>query len=80
MQAFRDVLDECGFMDLGFKGFPFTWHKHLDGYTIWERLDRLVATNDGFSMFSGTKVFHLDVTTSDHKPLWIAPEGMDCCL
>ena len=36
MQAFRDVLDECDFMDLGFKGFPFTWHKHLDGYTIWE--------------------------------------------
>ena len=28
MQLFRDVLDECGFMDLGFKGFPFTRSKH----------------------------------------------------
>nr|XP_023913512.1 uncharacterized protein LOC112025077 [Quercus suber] len=52
----------------------------MDGYTIWEHLDRSVATNDWYSMFLGTKVFHLDVTTSDHKPLRIAPEGMNCCL
>lgn len=80
MQAFREVLDECAFMDLGFEGFPFTWHKHFDGYTVWERLDRSIATNDWFSMFPGTKVFHLDITTSNHKPLWITPEGMNCCL
>ena len=24
MQAFRSVLDECGLMDLGFNGFPYT--------------------------------------------------------
>ena len=26
MQPFRDVLDECGFMDMGFVGSLFTWH------------------------------------------------------
>ena len=67
MQAFRDILDECGFMDLDFVGFPFTWHKHYPNFTIWERLDRVVATNEWFSMFTGTKVHHLDVTSSDHK-------------
>ncbi|KAK9999213.1 hypothetical protein SO802_018816 [Lithocarpus litseifolius] len=46
MQGFRDVLDECGFMDLGFVGPMFTWHKHFDNYTVWERLDRAVSTND----------------------------------
>ena len=45
--------------------------------TIWERLDKVVATNEWFTMFLGTKIHHLDTTTSDHKPLWIAPESMD---
>ena len=71
MQGFRDVLDECGFMDLGFMGPMFTWHKHFENYTVWERLDRAVATNDWFSMFPNTKVYHLDAITSDHKALLI---------
>ena len=33
-QLFRDMVDECAFMDLGFVGFPFTWHKNFVGYTI----------------------------------------------
>ena len=32
MQLFKNVLDECDFMDLGFVGFPFTWHKHYADY------------------------------------------------
>ena len=78
MQPFREVLDDYGFMDMGFVGAPFTWHKHYADYTVWERLDRAVATNDWFSMFSETKIHHLDVTTSDHKALWIVPEKMEC--
>ena len=62
-------MDECGFMDLKFAGFPFTWHKHYPDFTVWERLDRSLATNEWFLMFPGTKVHHLDVTTSDHKAL-----------
>lgn len=72
MQFFRDVLDECNFMDLGFKGFPFTWSKHYrSGVSIWERLDRAIATAEWFSNLSGTRVHHLDSTTSYHKLLWI---------
>ena len=65
-------------MDLGFVGSKFTWHKHYDNFTVWERLDRAVATNEWFSLFLDTQVRHLDVTTSDHKPLLINPDGMDC--
>lgn len=36
-----------------------------------------MATNEWFSMFPGTQIHHLDVTTSDHKALWITPKGMD---
>ena len=78
MQAFRDVLDECGFMDLGFVGPMFTWHKHFEDYTIWEHLHRAIATNNWFSIFLDTKVYHLDVTASDHRALLIQPEGLEC--
>ena len=78
MQPLRNVLDECHFMDLGFVGSQYTWHKHFFRYTVWERLDRAVATNEWFSLFPGSKVHHLDATTLDHKPLLIAREGMDC--
>ena len=37
MQLFRDVIDECRFMDLGFVGPKFTWSKHFEnGNSIWE--------------------------------------------
>lgn len=37
-----------------------------------------MASNEWLSKFPETKVYHLDITTLDHKPLWIVPEGMDC--
>ena len=46
MQLFREVIDECGFMDLGFEGLKYTWSRHFEnGSSIWERLDRCLATN-----------------------------------
>lgn len=46
MQLFRDVIDECNFMDLGYVGPKFTWNKHFEnGHSIWVRLDRGLATN-----------------------------------
>lgn len=57
MQLFNNILDECDFMDLGFVGFPFTWHKHYADFTVWEKLDKTMATNEWFTMFPGTKKF-----------------------
>lgn len=36
MQPFRDVLDECSFMDMGFVGSLFTQHKHYTDYMVLE--------------------------------------------
>lgn len=47
MQAFRDVLDFCGFVDLGFTGPKFTWHSRRHGQLIWERLNRGWPTMTG---------------------------------
>ncbi|XP_030958962.1 uncharacterized protein LOC115980904 [Quercus lobata] len=78
MQLFRDVVDECGFIDLGFSGPWYTWQKHFSaGHSIWERLDCALATNDWLLKFASTKVHHLKADTSDHSPLWIDMEGLN---
>ena len=47
MQLFRDVIDECGFLDLGYVGDQFTWKRHfVDAHSLWERLDRGLANHE----------------------------------
>ena len=73
-QRFREVINEYGFMDLGFIGQRFTWSKHFqDGRSIQERLDRGLATNSFFLKFPSTRVHCLCCDTSDHSPLLINP-------
>ena len=78
MQLFRDVLDEWGFLDLGFMGSRFTWSKHFaDGHSIWERLDRGVANANWFLTFPSTILHHLQCTSSNHLPLYINLSGLE---
>ena len=78
MQMFRDVIDECSFMDLGFVGSKFTWARHFeDGRSIWERLDRGLANNGWFLKFPGARVHHLHCNSSDHCPLLIVLAPLD---
>ena len=45
---FKDCLDTCGLIDLGFHGAKYTWvNKQDEGYYIQERLDRAFAIVDG---------------------------------
>nr|POE59891.1 hypothetical protein CFP56_39460 [Quercus suber] len=67
MQEFRDVIDECGFQDLGFVGNKFTWHKNvIGGDTVWERLDRAVTNGDWRALFPASNVSHLECGCFDH--------------
>ena len=78
MQLFRDVIDECGFMDLGFVGPRFTWSQHFDDrHSIQERLDRGLATDNWVSKFLGSRVHHLHYDSSGHSPLLINLLGLD---
>ena len=44
MKLFRDVIDEGGFLDLGFVGPQYTWSKHFaTGHSVWEILDHGLA-------------------------------------
>lgn len=77
MKNFRDVLDECRLVDLGFMGSKFTWFKNItNGISVFERLDRALWTTDWLEIYSATKVMVLECGTSDHKPILIHPCGI----
>jgi len=78
MQLFREVMDKCGFIDLGFVGSQFTWQKHFtDGHSIWKRLDKALANNEWMLRFVDSRVHHLSAISSNYNPLWIMPKSLE---
>ena len=70
MDGFQDVVEVCGFADLGFSGLPWTWDNRQDGdrnVKVW--LDRGLATANFLDLFRDITVRHVQTTESDH-----------CCL
>lgn len=76
MQKFREVLDECGLLDLGFVGNKFTSFKtYLNEGVVWEQLDKAVSTAEWYELFLATKVRNLVYGSSNHNLILILPEG-----
>ena len=71
--GFREVVNVCGFKDLGYSGLDFTWCNMQEGENrVYLRLDRAFATDDWINHFNGTRVLHLVDSTSNHCTLLIA--------
>jgi hypothetical protein len=61
-------------VDLGYQGSPFTWcNNRVDSGTIWERLDRGLATTQWLNIFLEARVIHLHASNSDHYPICLVP-------
>ena len=67
MLIFRDALETCGLIDLGFAGYPFTYdNRRARSANVKVRLDRAVATNDWRNLFAFAAVEHIPSPCSDH--------------
>ncbi|XP_020239804.1 uncharacterized protein LOC109818683 [Cajanus cajan] len=64
-RAFRELVEDCNLVDLGFQGAPFTWNRGQ----LQERLDRGLANMDWCLLFSEATIVHLHPLKSDHCPL-----------
>lgn len=72
LQGFVEVVNNCGFIDLGFVGEKYTWEKSR-GTKNWiqERLDRGLVNRAWSDMFPQVEIQVLEVATSDHLPLYL---------
>jgi acetyl/propionyl-CoA carboxylase alpha subunit len=67
MNQFKDCLDECGLVDLGYSGPLFTWSNQQEGVDLVRvRLDRAVANGSFLAVFDDCVVENIITTTSDH--------------
>jgi hypothetical protein len=67
MDGFRDVVDYCGFSDLGYTGLPYTWDNRRAGaQNVKARLDRCLADEAWLDLFGDSTVTHIQTTESDH--------------
>jgi hypothetical protein len=65
LQAFHDVLSECGLNDMGFTGDLYTWRRGK----IRERLDRAVANLQWSERFPQSTLINSESIRSDHRPI-----------
>ena len=78
MSLFRDCMEECGLVDLGYTGPKYTWNNRQEGDDLVRvRLDRAVANGDFLELFNDCKVENVITTTSDHFSLTIMVASMN---
>ena len=69
---FKECLDDCNMVDLGFAGPKYTWTNHRPiSALILERIDRCFANPSWRVLFPEVAVSHLPRTFSDHCPVLI---------
>ena len=77
MEEFGAALEECHVIDLGFRGYKFTWNNKRPGAAnTRERLDRAVVNKEWLDRFSVSNVSHIFSHDLNHMPL-ILQTGMD---
>ncbi|KAJ1396285.1 Endonuclease/exonuclease/phosphatase superfamily [Sesbania bispinosa] len=68
----QQCYQQCGLIDMGFEGYPFTWTNGRVGVdAVEQRLDKCFATENFLSNFQQYHVSHLGRLHSDHNPLLI---------
>jgi hypothetical protein len=67
MELFRQCLDDCGLVDMGFSGPLFTWSNRQNADArVRVRLDGAVANGEFNTLFDDANVENIITTTTDH--------------
>ena len=75
---FKECLDSCNMIDLGFSGPRFTWtNKREVGALILERIDRFFVNPDWCMMYLEARISHLTRCHSDHCPVLLESKPMN---
>lgn len=69
--AFRNCIDNCKLLDLGFNGPRFTWTNKRHNGLVLKRLDRVLCNLSWKHAFDEANMLHLSRVTSDHCPILI---------
>ena len=75
IDGFVETMVACGLNDLSMIGYQYTWENGRDeaGW-IEERLNRALATNAWMFAFQLAKEWNLEITSSDHYPIFLDPK------
>ncbi|RYR18702.1 hypothetical protein Ahy_B03g063314 [Arachis hypogaea] len=80
-RRFRDWMDDCKLLDLGFVGTRFTWKggQRVGLDRVFKRLDRAISTSSWRTLFGDARIEVLPRVNSDHHPLLavLRPEQFD---
>ena len=67
---FKECLDACSMIDIGFSGPRFTWTNRREVQAlIQERIDRFFMNSQWCLMYPKARVVHLTRCHSDHAPI-----------
>ncbi|KAM6543497.1 hypothetical protein CsatB_007944 [Cannabis sativa] len=69
MDGFKEVLDDCRFIDFISTKHELTWCNEHSNSPIMERLDRGLCTEEWLDQFEGVDITLLDWWESDHRAL-----------
>lgn len=74
IQGFQQCINDCGLIDLGMEGYPYTWERGY-GTEKWMeiRLDRALVSANFMNQFTDAKLINLKISTSDHSPILLEP-------
>jgi hypothetical protein len=77
MANFQDAVADCGFLDLGFTGLPYTWHnRQVGSNNVKARLDRAFGDHKFLEAVGDISVRHLQTAFTDHAGLLIEIKEM----
>jgi hypothetical protein len=78
MRAFRECIDDCSLVDLGWNGVPYTWDNRQDGdANVKSRIDRGLGNQKLYDEFAVPRVQHINMVESDHCALLIRMQRKD---